>query len=316
MYRAQSEANYPLENLNVADLPGVMWYLHNEVIVATPRKYSIDRIRRFEITVRNTWEFWNVHKRQFGAFVAYDAGRCTTPVCGQIYHQYGFIVGCQVVDITLGGYRGATQTTWACEKGADECYAPLWYSLPGECPLMGMHNEEINPNSATLKVNSGKTDECKRREPGGRCDQANGAPDCTYSVRDAGEIMLDELVGIGDYHDFWNTSFVRCEDKKKQHQVPQDTKCVHQKEYVVESDKGVGTDFWNGKYDKDACDLRMEAVTRLFKKKFPDFPADLESPACDFDMYYQDEFTWDQNHTGAAPSDYWENRMPLPSKLK
>merc|ERR1711933_472102 len=74
VYRAQSAANYPLENINAADLAGVMWYLHNEVIPATPRKYHIDRIRRFKITVKNTHEFWNAHKRQFGAFVAYDAG--------------------------------------------------------------------------------------------------------------------------------------------------------------------------------------------------------------------------------------------------
>lgn len=48
MYRAQSKATYPLENINTADLAGVFWYLHQEVIVATPRKYSIDRIKRYK----------------------------------------------------------------------------------------------------------------------------------------------------------------------------------------------------------------------------------------------------------------------------
>jgi hypothetical protein len=32
VYRAQGETTYPPENVNVADLGGVMWYLHNEIV--------------------------------------------------------------------------------------------------------------------------------------------------------------------------------------------------------------------------------------------------------------------------------------------
>jgi len=247
MYRAQSEASYPLENINTADLAGVMWYLHNEVIVAQPRKYKIDRIKRYKVTVKNTWEFWNAHKRQFGAFVAYDAGRCSSPVCKDIYHQYGFIVGCQVQPLSVAGYLGRHQTNWQCKEGQDECRAPIWYSLPGPCPAKGIPNNDIDPNRVGLDVNKYKSAECVERMPGGHCKagkDATGSPDCTYSYEEAGEIFLDELVGISekysDYNEFWNTSFTTCMRDKAQHKLPKDHICRHNKEYDLESDKGVG----------------------------------------------------------------------------
>jgi len=309
MYRAQSEASYPLENSNTADLGGVMWYLHNEVVSNTPRKYHIDRIRRFKVTVKNTWEFWNAHKRQFGAFMAYDAARCSTPVCAKVYRQYGFIVGCQVCDVTVAAYLAKGQTNWNCKKGDKMCNAPLWYSLPGPCPSMGMSNSEIKPNQVGLDVNKAKTPDCLKRMPGGHCDKATGAPDCTYSYEEAGVVLLNELVGIDDYNHFWNRSFTQCMDDVSQGKLPADTHCVHKKEYVPELDKGVGTSFWDSIHDEERCTARMNAVRRLFKQKFPQFPETLPEPACEFDMYYDGEFDWKVNHTGAAHSDYWDNMM-------
>jgi len=308
MYRAQSHASYPLENINMADLAGVMWYLHNEVVQNTPRKYHIDRIRRFKVTVKNTWEFWNAHKRQFSAFVAYDAGRCSTPVCKDIYHQYGFVVGCQVCDTKVAAYLAKDQTNWNCKKGSDECRAGIWYSLPGPCPAMGMSNEEINPNKVGLNVMKSKPAECVKRMPGGHCKKATGAPDCTYSYEEAGEIMLNELVGIKDYNDFWNTSFTRCARKAKK-SGGHVSDCKHQKEYSRKLDKGVGCSFWDGIHDKDKSTDRMNAVRRLFKKHYSEFPESLPEPACEFDMYYNGEFKWKINHTGAEPSDWWDQRM-------
>jgi len=308
MYRAQGNADYPLENINTADLAGVMWYLHNEVVQNTPRKYHVDRIKRYKVTVQNTWEFWNAHKRQFSAFVAYDAGRCSTPICKDIYHHYGFVVGCQVCDTNVAAYLAKDQTNWNCEKGSDKCRAGIWYSLPGPCPAMGMSNNEINPNKDSLNVMKSKDPKCVKRMPGGHCKNATGAPDCTYSYEEAGEIMLNELVGIVDYNDFWNTSFTRCAHKAKK-SGGHVSDCKHQKEYVRKLDTGIGCSFWDGIHGKDKCADRMNAVRRLFKKHYPAFPESLPEPPCEFDMYYNGEFKWKINHTGAEPSDWWDQRM-------
>eukprot|EP00932_Pfiesteria_piscicida_P016030 SRR837773.2974.p1 GENE.SRR837773.2974~~SRR837773.2974.p1 ORF type:complete len:506 (-),score=195.67 SRR837773.2974:13-1494(-) len=317
MYRAQSKASYPLENINTADLAGVFWYLHNEVIVATPRKYKIDRIKRFKVTVKNTWEFWNVHKRQFGAFVAYDAGGCTTPICKDIYHQYGFIVGCQVQPLSVAGYLGRHQTNWQCRAGEDKCRAPIWYALPGPCPAKGMPNGDIDPNSDDLDVNKYKSADCIKRMPGGLCPKGTveptGAPDCTYTYEEAGEIFLDELVGLTpqyqDYNDFWNVSFTRCAKDVASHVLPAGHVCRHNKEYSKEADAGVGTDFWDGIHDTEKCTARLDKARQLFKKNFPQFPEHLDEPACEFDMYYGDEFKWPINHTHSPHSEWWAQRM-------
>merc|ERR1719333_962162 len=48
MYRVTGAKDWPIENVNAASLGGVLWYLHNEVIVERPRKFGITRIRRFK----------------------------------------------------------------------------------------------------------------------------------------------------------------------------------------------------------------------------------------------------------------------------
>merc|ERR1719203_580586 len=63
---------------------------------------------------------------------------------------------------------------------------------------------------------------------------------------------------------------------------------------------GVGCSFWDGKADARQASMRMKAVKDLFKKQYPDQPYDLEEPACDFDMYYDGEFDWPVNHSGAV----------------
>mmetsp|Transcript_84101 Transcript_84101/g.243093 ORF Transcript_84101/g.243093 Transcript_84101/m.243093 type:complete len:690 (+) Transcript_84101:84-2153(+) len=98
VYRAQSDDNYPPENVNAADLAGVMAYLHNEVIGAVPRKFGITRILRYKITMQNTQAFYDAFQKQFGPFVAFDAGQCTAPGCAAVFAQYGYNIGCQNLD--------------------------------------------------------------------------------------------------------------------------------------------------------------------------------------------------------------------------
>jgi len=159
-------------------------------------------------------------------------------------------------------------------------------------------------------VSRGKTKACLEKMPGGHCDKATGAPDCTYSYEDAGEVHLDELTGIDDYDEFWEGSFTKCARDKAQGKLSSDHVCLHQKEFDLETDKGVGCSFWDGKKDIDKCTERMDKVRKLFKKNDPGNPESLTEPACEFDMYYDGEFKWEVNHTGGPdPNDWWANKM-------
>jgi hypothetical protein len=271
MYRATSKFAPPLENVNAADLAGVMLYLHREVVIATPRKFGIDRIRRYRVTVRNTQEFFNVHHSSLGAYLAFEGGRCTSPLCGRVFKQYGYIVGCQLHDDSAFAYQAETETaSGKCESG--KCRLPVWYSLPGPCPLQGgLYRKR--------RLTSRKLSECAQML-GGQCKQATGKLDCTYSVEEAGYVLLDELLGINDYASW-------CRDGRH-------------KEYVSKLDRGVGAHFWDGRQDVAKSAARMAAVQALFKQRYPKLPEHLHEPPCDFDMYYKDEFSWPINHTGSV----------------
>jgi hypothetical protein len=179
MYRAQSDADYPMENVNAADVAGVLWYLHNEVVSSCPRKNNITRILRFKVTFR---------KPMMG-FVAFDSGKCTVARCGRLWQTNGFAVGCQEI-----GY------------GADYKIQQLglhghWYSLPGPCPS---------------RTRLYKDASCRVAEPGGACQNLADAPNCRYHVEHAGEIRLDDLEGIVDYQAFCqagNLEYSKVDDK-------------------------------------------------------------------------------------------------------
>ncbi|CAE8699173.1 unnamed protein product, partial [Polarella glacialis] len=45
MYRAVADgAVFPPVNANTGNLAGVLWYLHNEVVIQAPRKFNISKI--------------------------------------------------------------------------------------------------------------------------------------------------------------------------------------------------------------------------------------------------------------------------------
>ena len=177
-YRAQSDANYVMSNLDMADLPGVMYYLHNEIVKENSsriapglRMNGITRILRFLVIMRPSPEL-ALQNKAFMPFVAFDTGACTVPQCNKLWDHYGFAVGCQK--------QGASSTGFAYTAG-------VWFSLPGPCPEQAV----------------GKKDEgCTAKYPGGRCNDVSLASACTYSVHYAGELFLDQLEGIDSYAKF------------------------------------------------------------------------------------------------------------------
>jgi len=171
MYRAQDDQNHRVdENINAASLPGVLWYLHHEVVMEVPRKFGITRIRRLKVTMTNTCDLYRKNKTLFGPYFAYDSGKCHVADCNSVFDEYGYTVGCQHIPYNVG--------MWAAYCQPPFCHYAHWYSLPGACP-----EAEFDQ----------KTEQCKHRRPGGACKKVNGARDCTYNVEDAGEVRLDEL---------------------------------------------------------------------------------------------------------------------------
>jgi len=297
MYRAQGEDDYPLENVNAADLAGLMWYLHNEVVVAAPRKFGITRILRYKTTVQNTQEFYDTRAKQFAPFFAFDSAKCTAPDCGSTWESYGFVVGCQNLNRSLANYvrdyeepqvqpaeteidseiafrklRGvaAIPSSMPTDPTTDGLHSGIWYSLPGACP------------SETF---GDKSDDCMKTMPGGHCEVVDGTKNCTYHAEYAGEIRLDDLSGILDkargirtYEDWWKTSYEQCLSVVAHGKYA--GPCVRNVEYDKKTDKGVGTSFWNSKHDMEEGLRRMDRVRQLFSEKYPHLPSTLEEPAC------------------------------------
>jgi len=181
MYRAQNDEDYPLENVNTANLPGVMWYLQNEVVsgVYGPgNKFGITRILRIKVQVRATQPLLD-KGMNFGIRVAFDSGKCTGPDCAMDWKDYGYNVGCN----KLGDWPFPTYDTHF-EGG-------IWYSLPGSCPSRSYLHKDSNPA-------------CKINEPGGKCPGIpTGAGDCTWNYENAGELRLTELYSESTEKAFW-----------------------------------------------------------------------------------------------------------------
>jgi hypothetical protein len=238
MYRARDDAEYHMENVNMASLTGVMWYLQNEVVYVCPRKFEITRIVRYLITMKNTKPLFTAPLHyQFGQFVQFDSGMCTwnRSHCETLWNTMGYVVGCQPLDVTspmLPNYAGPPE--------------PVWYSLPGKCPAQEYGN---------------KTATCVQAMPGGECDDPDGSKNCTWSIKYAGEVRLDDLSGITNY-----TSF--CEGGGT--------------EYDKTLDMGTGVDFWNQRRDPVQCRERIAKVEEKFQAKYPSWPVTLGDPPCDW----------------------------------
>lgn len=249
MYRAQQgygmwEPDARPKNINLASPGGVMRYLHDEAVgkdvcgSCTPplceRKYNISRIVRYKVTFKNTAEVYGERRGQFGPFRQFDNAKCTFGQCEKTWEKYGFAVGCQVQPLHVYHYEDA-----------------VWYSLPGSCP--------------SARYGS-KTDECKVNEPGGRCEEGqepDGSRSCTFNIELAGEVALDDVVGLSDvggYAKFCGSGGI---------------------EYMKNNEEASTIDFWKGFQDVGANRVRVEKLLKAFQDKYGEqYPA-LDTPACD-----------------------------------
>jgi len=176
VYRAQSDENYALENVNAGNVGGVLRYLHDEVVIACPRLFKINRIIRFKVTMRVTHALFDTYHWQFGPFVAFDSGKCTVPNCAEVWQKYGYVVGCQKQGTTVAHYPHG-----------------VWYSFPGPCPSQNFSQKSLH---------------CRQQEPGGLCVTPDGTRNCTVSAEYAGQISLDDLAGIQNYNSQCSQGFL------------------------------------------------------------------------------------------------------------
>eukprot|EP00931_Biecheleriopsis_adriatica_P072939 TRINITY_DN4731_c0_g1_i1.p1 TRINITY_DN4731_c0_g1~~TRINITY_DN4731_c0_g1_i1.p1 ORF type:complete len:585 (+),score=109.56 TRINITY_DN4731_c0_g1_i1:73-1827(+) len=280
VYRAVSNEVYPPLNTNVGSLAGVLWYLHHEVVVQAPRKFNVERILRYKVQMRATEPLLRLGMN-YGVRLAFDKGQATGPfVCGRNkagssyspkfcglanggktgfdfeaksvhmkpykdifeFSAYGYAVGCN----NLGEYPFPMYPVYYPDA--------VWYSVPGICPE---------------KLYNDKTD-CKDTRPGGYCPGVTptGNGTCTWNYEPAGEIELDELVGIPDYSAFRSSG---------------------KREYDPITDMGKGFSWWNGINSTKANAERVKQAQALFEKKNPTDPALTATPKCDFNFgqYYK-----------------------------
>jgi len=108
----------------------------------------------------------------------------------------------------------------------------------------------------------------------GRCRSGlpTGAPDCTWTYEDAGALTLQDLESI----------------------APGPSNCC----------EGHCTDFWKHEFDTERMVWRVDAAKQLFHQRFPQWPADLTTPACNFD------------HTKWYVDDRWHRRDPWSGREK
>lgn len=289
MYRAVSDNVYPPMNVNMANLAGALWYLHNEVVERTPRKFGITKIIRLKVQTRATQPLWE-KRMNFGVRFAFDAGQATGPFeCGR--NQWGPILceGPFNSSHDVGGHNGSVTgafewDTYGYFVGCNtlgqfpfpkyRIYYPdaVWYSLPGPCPSKDYTEWD---------------DICKERQPGGYCEGTpTGQGNCTWNYETAGEISIDELTNIWNYTEFVASG---------------------RKEYMRGADRGLGWTWWDSKQDLLANQWRMHLAQELFAKKYPNMTSavDLPDPQCDFNKFefYQDKGYYTTECETAVPGD-------------
>jgi len=250
MYRVQNDEDYSPENQNMANIPGALWYLHNEIVwhhwlragtfASTPKT----RIERFLVFSRASQELFD-KGMNFGVVNTYDLGKCSGPYKCENLQQYGPVVGCESWNPKAKNNFPHGQWT-----GTNVYPNATWYSLPGKCSSNKFWKQQGN---------------CVESEPSGACPLGvvpTGEWSCTYTYQKVGELRISDIEGIDSLEKLIEGGG---------------------REYDKESDKGVHVHFWDKIDDPKACQDRVDKVKAMFKKKYPDQPV-LDDPPCDFNV--------------------------------
>ncbi|CAK9023913.1 Hypothetical protein SCF082_LOCUS16396 [Durusdinium trenchii] len=187
MYRSQTDENYSPVNQDMANIGGMLWYMHNEIIwhhwirVGSFSSIPKTRIEQWRVKMRPTCALWK-KGMAFGIVNTYDIGKCTGPFKCENLQHYGPTVGCET-------WNPGTNNHWPHEEWYGRVRYPnaAWYSLPGEC--------------ASRKFWA-KDQECARTEPSGACPagkEPTGEWDCTYTYEKV------EFLGVVQFATFHAT---------------------------------------------------------------------------------------------------------------
>eukprot|EP00930_Biecheleria_cincta_P066155 TRINITY_DN52175_c0_g1_i1.p1 TRINITY_DN52175_c0_g1~~TRINITY_DN52175_c0_g1_i1.p1 ORF type:complete len:253 (-),score=24.24 TRINITY_DN52175_c0_g1_i1:152-889(-) len=102
-------------------MQGILWYLQNNIVTKScPRNFNVTRITRFKATVYNTDAPFLAWGGQFGPFLEFHKGRCTSPACTESLRTFGQVVGCLPWSPYQGGvsYGNTSQSYSLPDSGA------------------------------------------------------------------------------------------------------------------------------------------------------------------------------------------------------
>lgn len=276
VYRVQSADDFPMSNVVVGSAGGALWYLHNEMVqdcrydgVPGARRWNSTRILRAKMSMKAPQPLAD-RGMNFGHYCSFNSGECTGPHqhgydglgTGENskpeWENFGFHVGCTV----LGDYP------YEAYESGKRYPNPVWYSLPGPCPTRRFAEQ---------------TAQCAAEVPGGLCDKVTGQGNCTFSVEEAGEVDIDELVGIKplwpDRASFCRAGCVEGEGQQAANQVPFGPKdnlgALVRKKCIT---------WWHNIWNPIENAYRVSRLLAMFHKKYPNMPTEeeLPPPTCDF----------------------------------
>eukprot|EP00441_Pelagodinium_beii_P017164 CAMPEP_0197657376 /NCGR_PEP_ID=MMETSP1338-20131121/44585_1 /TAXON_ID=43686 ORGANISM="Pelagodinium beii, Strain RCC1491" /NCGR_SAMPLE_ID=MMETSP1338 /ASSEMBLY_ACC=CAM_ASM_000754 /LENGTH=508 /DNA_ID=CAMNT_0043233723 /DNA_START=38 /DNA_END=1564 /DNA_ORIENTATION=- len=252
LFRVRSDEVYPCcRNADMTSAGAAMFYLHNEIVWHAKKRSGTffsnakTRIARYKVRARATQPLYELGM-DFGVMNEFDITKCTGPFGCENFKRFGYTVGCE--NWVTGSAANFPHQKW---NDINKYPNASWFSLPGPCPMNGLN---------------AKSTECMATQPGGECPKGvvpTGTGDCTFTTEEAGEITIDELVGIGHYDDFINAGG---------------------REYDRITDQGIHTNFWDGRYDDVLCTKRTEHMLELFDRKFPLDPT-IHPPECNFNKW-------------------------------